>query len=247
MSALAIGRYSRDDRFKTTIWPIVVNAADPGSPEARDALAELCRAYWYPIYAFVRRRNHTPEQAEDLTQGFFADLLARGSIGEADPAKGRFRSFLLASLSNYLSNQRSWERRVKRGGKVRILSIDFRDAEDRYLQEPMHAVTPERLFERRWALTVLDRSLDRLGGEMAHRKKQRLFEVLKPVLTDGLGEASFVEIGAALGMSEGAVRVAAHRLRRRYRQIIREEIGRTVADPDQLGAEIDDLFLALRV
>src|SRR4051812_2194488 len=231
----------------TTSWTVVANAAVPGSPEGRDALAELCRAYWYPIYAFVRRRNHTPEQAEDLTQGFFADLLARGSIGEADPVKGRFRSFLLTSLANYLSNRRSWERRIKRGGKVRILSIDFRDAEGRYLQEPMHAATPERLFERRWALTVLDRSLDRLEREMARRKKQRLFEVLKPGLTDGLGEASFAEIGASLGMSEGAVRVAAHRLRRRYRQIIREEIGRTVADPDQLGAEIDDLFLALRL
>src|SRR5262249_5045806 len=140
-------------RFATTCWTVVVQAADPDSPRARQALAELCRAYWYPLYAFVRRRGHSPRQAWGLAQGFLADVLERGSSGSVDRAKGRFRWFLLASLENFGANGRAYDRRAKRGGGVQHRSIDFRDAEGRYLCEPAHGVTAERLFERRWALT----------------------------------------------------------------------------------------------
>jgi RNA polymerase sigma-70 factor (ECF subfamily) len=225
---------------------MVANAGDPASPEARQALGELCRSYWYPLYAFVRRRGYSPDRAEDLTQAFFTDLLARGSIAAVDRSRGRFRTFLLAALEHFLANTQDWERRLKRGGGVKLLSIDSRDAEDRYLREPAHDMTPERLFERRWALTLLDRTLNRLGREMSAPSKRALFEQLKPTLTGALSDQSYAEVGAALGLTEGAVRVAAHRLRKRYRALLHDEIVHTVADPGTVEDEINDLFLALR-
>jgi RNA polymerase sigma-70 factor (ECF subfamily) len=238
-------RESGAGQFKTTNWAVVVRAADRTSPEGRQALAELCQSYWYPIYVFVRRRGYAPEAAEDLTQGFFVDLLTRGSLGIVDPARGRFRSFLIKALEHFLSNSRGCERRLKRGWG-RSFPIDFRDAEGRYVGEPAHDLTPERLFERRWALTLLGHSLDQLEREIGAEGKTALFEQLKPTLSGEPAQVSYAKIGAALDMTEGAVRVAAHRLRKRFGTLIRQEIARTVAEPNQIEEEIRDLFRALR-
>jgi RNA polymerase sigma-70 factor (ECF subfamily) len=236
-----------DARFTTTSWTVVAHAGERESPEARKALAELCQVYWYPLYAFLRRRGYSPHEAEDLTQGFFADLLARDSLKRVDPSKGKFRSFLLASLQHFLSNRRDWDNRIKRGGKFPRLSLNFRDAESCYLLEPAHEATPERLFERRWALSLLDRVLGRLEREVNRDHKGPLFEQLKPTLMGESDAASYAHIGADLGMTEGAVKVAAHRLRKRYRVLLKEEVTRTLADPVDFEQEINELFQALRL
>jgi len=236
---------SHSGRFHSTLWGNVVAARDPADPHAGAALAELCRTYWYPLYAFARRKGCTPEQAEDLTQGFFSDGLARDFLRAADPARGRFRTFLLTSLANYLINERARERRLKRGGRVAIVSLEGGGAEARYLREPAHVETAERLYDRRWALTVLDRAIDRLERTMTGQGKGPLFDRLKAALLgaeDGLGYARVAE---ELGLTEGAVKVAAHRMRSRLRELIREEVARTVADPSEIEEEIRDLFSAL--
>jgi RNA polymerase sigma factor (sigma-70 family) len=232
-------------RFTSTCWTEVARARDQQTPEARQALADLCQAYWYPLYAYLRRRGQSPHEAEDLTQGFIADLLARDFLRDVDPAKGKFRSFLLTALQHYLSNQRDRANRLKRGGKIAHLSLDFHVAESCYLREPAHEVTPERLFERRWALTLLDRVLGELEREVDRGDRGALFERLKPTLTGENDGASYAQIGAELGMTEGAVKVAAHRLRKRYRALLQEEIGRTLADPGEFKEEINALFQAL--
>jgi RNA polymerase sigma-70 factor (ECF subfamily) len=239
-------RGAEDGGFESTSWTVVANAADPASPRARQALGELCRSYWYPLYVYVRRRGYSADRAEDLTQAFFTDLLARGSIGAADRSRGRFRTFLLAALEHFLANTHDRERRIKRGGGVMLLSIDARDAEDRYLREPAHGMTPERLYQRRWALTLLDRTLKRLEREMSAPRQRALFERLKPTLMGTPDGQSHADVGAALGLNEGAVRVAAHRLRKRYRALLHDEIAQTVADPGAVEEEINELFLALR-
>jgi RNA polymerase sigma-70 factor (ECF subfamily) len=233
-------------RFETTSWSVIAKAADPTSPERKQALTELCQAYWYPLYAFVRRHGYPPDAAEDLTQGFFADLLSRSALQMADPARGRFRSFLLAALEHFLANQRKREKRRKRGGGVVHFSIDFRDAEGRYRREPAHFATPERLFMRRWALTLLDLVFQRLESEMGAQDRSQLFKSLKPALIGGPVEGGYAELGAAMGMTEGAARLAAHRLRQRFRTLLNEEITRTIADPGAVDEEINQLFLALR-
>jgi RNA polymerase sigma-70 factor (ECF subfamily) len=224
---------------------MVSRAGKGDSAQARQSLAELCQVYWYPIYAYLRRRHHSPHEAEDLTQGFFTDLLGRDFLKGLDSSKGKFRSFLLAALKHFLSNRRDWDRRLKRGGKIPHLSLDFRDAEDCYLREPAHEATAERLFERRWALTLLARVLDRLESEVDRESKGPLFERLKPTLMGESDAATYAQIGAELGMTEGAVRVTAHRLRKRYRGLLQEEIARTLADPGEYPEEVQTLFLAL--
>jgi RNA polymerase sigma factor (sigma-70 family) len=231
--------------FPPTTWGLVANAKDPNSPLARQSLSELCEAYWYPLYAFLRRSGEAPERAEDLIQGFFAHILARDFFRDVEPAKGKFRSFLLASLTNFVRNQRDWERRVKRGGKVRHLSLDFRDAEGRYVCEAAHQATPERLYERRWALTVLNRVLEGLEREMVTASKGPLFEKLKSGLTGGSKSDTYSKIGEPLGMTEKAVRQEAYRIRKRFRALVHEEIGRTVIDPDLVDEELADLFRCL--
>jgi RNA polymerase sigma-70 factor (ECF subfamily) len=193
----------------------------------------------------MRHRGYPPDQAEDLTQRFFADLLSKDSFKTVDPAKGRFRTFLLASLEQFLANRRSWARRLKRGGRAHHVSIDLRDAESRYLREPADKVTPEQLFERRWTLTLLDHVLDRLEREMILKGKGSLFERLKPALMGVHDEAAYALIGKDLGKTETAIRVDACRLRKRFRTLTYEEIARTVADPGQFDDEINALFLAL--
>jgi RNA polymerase sigma-70 factor (ECF subfamily) len=232
-------------RFTTTSWTVVAQARDRDAPEAQQALAELCQAYWYPMYAFVRRRGHPAHEAEDLTQGFFTDLLARDSLKDVDPSKGKFRSFLLAALQHFLANQRDRDHRLKRGGKTLHLSLDFRDAESRYQREPGHVDTPERLFQRRWALTLLAHVLERLEHEVDSEHKGPLFERLKPTLMGECDAAPYAQVGTELGMSAGAVKVAAHRLRKRFRALLQEEIGRTLADPGDCQEEINELFVAI--
>jgi RNA polymerase sigma-70 factor (ECF subfamily) len=232
-------------RFATTHWSLVVAAQDLAAPQARAALAELCRAYWYPLYAFIRRQGHDADQAQDLTQEFFARLLEKDGLASVDQAKGRFRSFLLASCRHFLANERDRARTLKRGGDCQFVPIDFQDADGRYGREPGHHETPERLFERRWALALLEQVLARLRSEYEAGGKGRLFERLKGHLTGDSDREQHGQAGAELGLSPGAVKVAVHRLRRRYRDLLREEIARTVDDPDQVEAEIRDLFAAL--
>jgi RNA polymerase sigma factor (sigma-70 family) len=232
-------------QFPSTCWSVVLAARDPAEPRARQALASLCSAYWYPLYAFIRRRGSPPELAEDLTQEFFAGLLRRGSLDRVAPERGRFRAFLLAACKNFLANRRDHDRARKRGGGVGLFPIDGRDAEGRYGREPSHEMTAERLYERRWALTLLDRVLARLAAEMDRAGKGALFARLEPTLLGGRGAAPYAVVAGELGLTEGAVKVAAHRLRRRYRELLRAEIGRTVADPAGVDQEIGELFAAL--
>jgi RNA polymerase sigma-70 factor (ECF subfamily) len=212
---------------------------------AAAALEELCRKYWPPIYAFVRRRGSKPHEAEDLTQAFFAHLLEHEGIKKAEQAKGKFRTFLLASLTNFLNNE--WDKRqtLKRGGQRRIISLDEAVAEENYRNEPADLLTPERIFERRWAQTLVDRTMIQLKDEYDAREKGRLFAVLEPGLTGETPAGLCAEWAAALGMEEGAVRVALHRMRRRFGELLREEIARTVASQADIEEEIRQLFAAI--
>jgi RNA polymerase sigma-70 factor (ECF subfamily) len=222
-----------------------LSAGDPADAGARAALEELCRDYWFPLYAFVRRRGYSTHEAEDLVQGFLADLLERGDLAALDQSKGRFRSFLRAACEHYLCNRLDHDRAAKRGGGVTIVTIDRLAIEERYGREPAHDVTPERLFERHWALTLLARVLERLEAESARSGKSALFERLRPVLQGDDLAPSHRAIGDALGMTEGAVRIAAHRLRARYRELLVEEVARTTNDPADVDDEIGSLLAAL--
>jgi RNA polymerase sigma factor (sigma-70 family) len=237
---------ARRQRFATTHWSVVLSAADSPAPDAGRALASLCEDYWFPLYAFVRRTGYSAEDAEDLTQEFFARLLANDVLSVADPERGRFRSFLLGAMKHFLANQRRSERAQKRGGRRPVISLDFQSGDRRYSRiEPADNLTPERLYEKRWALTLLDLVLNRLCEEFRAADKLPLFEALKPFLAGGLGKAGYLEVAKQLAMSEGTVKVAAHRLRRRYRKLLREEIAQTVADPESLEDELRDLLVAL--
>ena len=196
------------------------------------------------MYAFLRRGGHSPDEAEDLTQGFFADLLARDSLKGVDPSKGKFRSFLLASLQHFLSNRRDWDRRLKRGEDPPSVAR-FSRCRELLPSRARHEETPERLFDRRWALTLLARVLDRLEHEVSGENKGPLFERLKPTLMGEGDAASYAQLGTELGMTAGAVKVAVHRLRKRFRAPLQDEIARTLADPGDFQQEINELFLAL--
>jgi RNA polymerase sigma-70 factor (ECF subfamily) len=232
-------------RFATTHWSLVLAARDRAAPEGREALAGLCGTYWYPLYAFVRRQGYPHDHAQDLTQEFFARLLERDYLQAVDRAKGRFRSFLLAACKHFLTNERDRSRAAKRGGGRPVLSLDLDAGEARYRRETASSLTPEKLFERRWALTVLDRVLARLRDESARAGKGELFEKLKTALTGEKNAARQAQLAEELGMSPGAVKTAVHRLRRRYRALLREEIAQTLDDPAQVEEEIRDLFAAL--
>jgi len=235
--------------FAATHWSVVLAAArvggmGDGSSQADRAMAELCRIYWYPLYAFLRRRGHQPHEAEDLTQEFFARLLAQQFLKSVDREKGKFRSFLLATLKHFVSEKRARAAAQKRGGDLVILSLDGMDAETRYYHEPAHDLTPEKLFEKHWALSVLAQVLSRLHAEFAVDGKSAHFDALKASLT-GTSLSSYAKIGAELGMSEGAVKVAIHRLRRRYRALLRDEIAQTVSGPEEVEDEIRYLLSCL--
>ena len=229
-------------RFEVTRWSIVL-AARGDDPAARGALEILCLNYWYPLYAFVRRQGHQPHDAQDLTQEFFAALLQKGWLEGVAREKGKFRSFLLASMKHFLSNQRDRARAQKRGGGRPPISLDTHSAESRYAMEPVDGTTPEKIFDRRWAITLLEQVLGRLRAELAARGSSVLFDELKASLSGQ--QSPYAQIGETLSMSEGAVKVAAHRLRRRYRELIREEIAQTVDNEKDVEEELRDLLAAL--
>jgi DNA-directed RNA polymerase specialized sigma24 family protein len=230
--------------FPATRWSLVVDAGGAVSSQAREALATLCAAYWYPIYVLIRRKGYDPHQAQDLTQSYFARLLEKGVIARADRAKGRFRAFLRVDCQHFLIDQ---HRRKAAGGPVtRPISIDARDAEGRYLVEPADGMTPDRLFDHAWAVTLLDRVLDLVAAEYACSGKAELFDRLKGILTQGKGSVPAAKLAAQLGKTEAAVHVAAHRLRKRYREVLQEQIAATLDNPSETDDEIQALFDALR-
>jgi DNA-directed RNA polymerase specialized sigma24 family protein len=232
--------------FAATRWTLVLAAARGDvTPRAAAAMAELCRVYWFPLYAYVRRRGHDTHAAEDLTQEFFLRLLDKDYLAGVDRDKGKFRAFLLASLKHFLANEWDRSQSQKRGGGNVILPLDVAGAENRYSLEPSHDLTPERLFERQWALTVLEQVLARLQGEFATDGKQPVFDALKPFLTAGRESGGYAAAAAELAMTEGAVKTAVHRLRRRYRQVLRDEIAQTVASPEEVDEEIRYLLACL--
>jgi RNA polymerase sigma factor (sigma-70 family) len=233
---------SGDPQFHTTHWSLVVAAAKEGGEQPRVALEELCDAYWYPIYAFVRRRGNSAEDARDLTQEFFATLLEKGYLADADPERGRFRSFLLTAAGRFVTKQHERAVAQKRGGGRSILSIDFADGERRYQREPADQWTPERIFERRWALTLLDRTLAQFRREYEAAGKLAQFDALKVFLTGEAGGPPLAQVAKQLGMTEGAVKVAVHRLRQKYRELLRAEIAQTVVTQE----DVDDELMLLR-
>lgn len=232
-------------RFATTHWSIILAASDSASTQHESALATLCQTYWFPLYAYLRRRGYDSHQAEDYTQGFFAGILERKGLQKADPKYGKFRSFLLASLKNFLADEWDRDHAQKRGGDKKVLSLDFDAAASRYDQEPEYQMSPEKLFERSWALTILTRAMDRLKAESIVSDKQQLFDCLKIYLTAEKGAVPYKDVASKLNMTEGAVKVAVHRLRRRYRELVRDEIAQTVTAEAQIDEEIRDLFAAL--
>ena len=236
----------KDGRFPTTSWSLVVAAGQPDANNSRDALAELCRLYWFPLYAYVRRQGFDVDQAQDLTQGFFARLLDKHYIDDARQDRGRFRSFLLTSLKHYMANERDREQALKRGGGTNTpILMCLEDGETKYTREPGHDLTPERIFEARWAQTLVNRVQDRLAGEFARAGKTSQFERLHGFLTDD-GDVPYREIASQTGVSEGSVKVAVHRLRRRFRDILRDEVAQTVSNAAEVDGEIRYLLATLR-
>jgi RNA polymerase sigma-70 factor (ECF subfamily) len=231
--------------FATTHWSVVLAAAQEETPEAAAALERLCSTYWYPLYAFIRRQGYDVADAQDLTQGFFAHILSRRFLQRACPAKGKFRSFILGSLKFFLADELAKLQAQKRGGGRALVFLDAHTAEERYRLEPVEVMDADRLFERRWAITLLDRVLERLEAEFLGAGKQRLFARLREFLLGDRGSATYQEVGEALGMTEGAIKVAVHRMRQRYRELFREEIAQTVADPAEADEEMRHVFAAI--
>ncbi len=227
---------------------MVVDAGRPSSPNAAEALATLCEIYWFPLYAFVRRQGQSVEDAQDLTQAFFVHLLDKQALRVADRERGRFRSFLLASMKHFLAKQWRRDAAQKRGGGRAPISLDFDDGETRYRLEPSHEATPEKLFERQWALTLLARAMTRLRAELEASGKAARFAALKMFVGGETSTVPYRELADQLDMSEGAVKVAVHRMRRRYRALLREEIQHTIdtaEDTDGVDDELRHLFDAL--
>ncbi len=228
--------------FATTHWSVVLTAGQRDTPQSAAALEELCRTYWYPVYAYVRRQGHSPEDAQDLTQDFFAGLLAKGFPHGAAPARGKFRSFLLACLCNFLVDQHRHATAAKRGGREFIISLDQNQAEQRFGMEPGHALTPERLYEREWAMTLLERAQCRLSEEYSAAGKDKLYAALKEFPFAGKNERPIDEVASELGMTVSALKAAVHRVRARYRELVREEVAHTVVDPAELNEEARHLI-----
>jgi len=230
-------------QFATTHWSVVLAAGDAHSPRSAQALETLCRTYWYPLYAYVRRRGHSPEEAEDLIQEFLVHLLATHALGTVHPAKGRFRSFLLASLNHFLANEWDKARAQKRGGGQMAISLDT--AEARYRAEPGDDMSPERIFERHWAMALLAQVSVRLRENYQTAGNGPLFETLRIYLTGEKGLPSYQQTADQLGLSLEAVKKAVERLRRRYGELLREEIAHTVNDPAEVDEEIRHLRIVL--
>jgi RNA polymerase sigma-70 factor (ECF subfamily) len=229
--------------FPTTRWTLVVAAGDPQRKEAKSALASLCENYWYPLYAYLRRRGYAADQAQDLTQEFFTRVLEGRYLDRADPEKGRFRSFILTSLKFFVADEADRRRAQKRGGGM-VVPLEFTSGEERYQREPAHDETPERIFEQRWALAMLDRVVERLRNEFVQHGRAEHFDRLKMFLL-GQSDAPYAALASEMNTSEGALKVAIHRLRKRYRELFREEIADTVADPGEVESELRYLATVL--
>jgi len=230
-------------QFPTTRWSLVVAAGDPHRKEARSAMVSLCENYWYPLYAYLRRRGYSADEAQDLTQEFFVRVLEGRYLDRADPEKGRFRSFILTSLKFFVADEEDRHRACKRGGGM-VVPLEFSSGEERYQLEPAHDETPERIFERRWALSLIDRVIEKLREEFVHHGHLEHFERLKVFLL-GQSDAPYAELAREMNTSEGALKVAIHRLRKRYRELFRQEIADTVADPAEVESELRFLATVL--
>ncbi len=230
------------DIFATTHWTVVLAAGQRHTPQSDGALEELCRTYWFPLYAYVRRRGHNKQDAEDLTQAFFARLLEKNFLANLDGEKGKFRAFLLASLKHFLANEWDKAQTQKRGGGAAHLSLDWQTADTKFQVAATNGPGPDQAFDREWALALLAKVIERLQKECEAEGRAKLFTQLKLFLTAGKGETAQSEVAKTLGMEEGAVRVAVHRLRKRYRALLRVEIAQTLADQSQVDAEMQVLF-----
>jgi RNA polymerase sigma factor (sigma-70 family) len=231
--------------FVTTRWSVVLTAANTEGPQVRDALEHLCKTYWLPLYAYVRRRGRSPEDAQDLTQEFFARLLKGNWVERADRQRGKFRSFLLTAMNRFLADEWDKSRAQKRGGGAQAVPIQLDTAETRYGLDPADSTTPEQIYERRWALAVLEEVLRRLRGEYEEEGRAEHFAALNPCLIGERDALPYGELAAKLGVSEGTVKSAVHRLRQRYRQLLREEIANTVTEPGEVDEELRHLFAIL--
>jgi DNA-directed RNA polymerase specialized sigma24 family protein len=240
----AWGEIARRPVFATTHWSVVLTAGRNDVPQAKEALEKLCQTYWFPLYVYVRRRGYAQADAEDLTQKFFEWLLERNWLEQADQQRGRFRSFLLTSLNRFLANEWDKSQAQKRGGG-RIVSLNFNDAETGYAIEPVDNLTPEQSFEWRWALALLEKVMNRLCAEYADQGKTELFVTLKPCLLGDREAQPYAMLASKMGMTEGSVKVAVHRLRQRYRQLLRDEIANTVATSEEVEEELRHLFAVL--
>jgi RNA polymerase sigma factor (sigma-70 family) len=236
------GSSAAGDIFATTHWTVVLAAGQRHTPQSDGALEELCRTYWFPLYAFVRRRGHAKEDAEDLTQTFFARFLEKNYLIGLSAENGRFRAFLLASLKHFLANEWDRAQTQKRGGGMVHLSLDWQTADTKFQVAATNEPSPDKAFDREWALALLAKVIERLQKECEAEGRGKLFDLLKTFLTAGRGESAQSEVAKSLGMEEGAVRVAIHRLRKRYRELLRDEIAQTLSDPAMVALEIQALF-----
>lgn len=231
--------------FATTHWSVVLTAGDHSSVRAADALEKLCRTYWFPLYAFVRRKGYSPEDAQDLTQGFFARFLEKDYLAQVAREKGKFRSFLQASLTHFLSDERDRAHAAKRGGGKTIVSLDADEAEGRYRLEPANNLNAEKIFERRWALMLLDAARERLRAEYAAAGHTRRFAILETFLPGEQGKRTYAEAAAELGVAAGTAKWEVHQFKKRYRELLRAEIAHTVSSPDQIDEEARYLISVL--
>ena len=231
--------------FATTHWSVVLEAGQEDSAKASEAMALLCRAYWYPLYAYIRRRGCNAADAQDLTQEFFTRLLQKNYPAQADRAKGKFRSFLLLTLNHFLADEHAKATAQKRGGGQIFISLDAEAPEDRYCLEPADTLSPEKLFERRWAQTILDQALVRLRTEFAQQGKAEIYEVLKAFEPGEQNPLSYAEAAARLGVSESAIKSMIHRLRQRHREMVRDEVAHTVSTAAEVDEELRHLIAVI--
>lgn len=231
--------------FPATHWTQIVAAQQKGSAQASQALEDLCTAYWYPIYAYIRRKGHSDDDAKDIAQGFFHHILERNLLGAADRTKGKFRSFLLGSLNYFVANRRDFETAKKRGGGMVFISMDDKTPEERYALEPVDDFSPEKLFDRQWAFDLLQQAKSKLRQEYCHQGKQTQFEHFLPYLNEETAPGDYTQTAAAIGMTPGAVTTAVHRLRQRYAELIESEIARTVSSPEEIANERQYIYEVL--
>jgi RNA polymerase sigma-70 factor (ECF subfamily) len=237
-----MNQIGQNSKFDQTRWSVVLSAQRDDTIAANEAMAILCQTYWYPLYAYVRRKGKSPQEAEDLTQEFFARMIEKRYLDIADQERGKFRSFLLCSFKYFLANEYDKSQALKRGGGMQVVSIDQTEAEDRYTLEPVDSLTPDKLYQRRWAMMMIEQTLESLRSDMEAANKLELFEALKGSLTMSGCQKPYTELSEQLGMSVSAIKVTVHRMRKQYRAQLREYIAQTVQSPDEVDEEIAHLF-----